>query len=100
MDAERRGALATLQDEIPADADNPWWLKGVFCMRARARAAAIAPWNRQVTRQPWRPVVPCRMFVARVCVLLRSLPVLWRRADDAAHRRAASSESGSTLSII
>lgn len=98
LDAERRGALSTLQDDIPASL--PWYLQSMFCLRARpsrascpflasARTALATP-SRSAQRVNKTPADFRRVFPAHVT---RSLWLLWRRADDAPRRRAAAAQA-------
>jgi len=78
MDAERRGALNILQDEIPTMA--PWYLQMTFCLCALSLASRLAPPMTPSHRAPEPTRDP---HAALACELtdrprVRSLPLLWR----------------------
>ena len=77
IDAERRGALITLRDEIPATL--PWYLQAPLCLCACA----------ECTNPRRHGHTMCPLSLARVSALARSLSVLWSRAYHATSSRDA-----------
>ena len=66
IDAERRGALSSLEDDIPPMA--PWWLQATFCLCARHAHLRTCDRHDIGTRAPCSAVAS---RVSRVCACTR-----------------------------
>ena len=73
-DAEVQSSLNIMQDEIPTEA--PWWLQASYCFCTPPPCCDFSSL-----------AAPCVSHSLLPCVRTRSISMLWRGADDAAHGR-------------